>query len=279
MADIVRPLEIDEHQVGHVVGADVLAFQHGGERVAFEPLEDPRVAELRGVADVVPHPGAARLLPVLARDDRLERLRHGVAGGIGLPPSGLAREVAGGQHAAAVDEAGAVADEAGRRADGAALPDDDGAAFRLDVPDVGERERHQLAGIETVVRLLRLAGDAVEQVVDGQPVDARLAAGPEVGVADRGERRHRRHVGVAEPRALAPQPRQRRHRVGVGVEVVGARAVEHEERHHARPRRRRRSTPGAAAGRAPSPAAPSPAVPRASAPRPAATPARSTPRA
>ena len=66
-------------------------------------------------------------------------------------------------------------------------------------------------------------------------MDAGLGAGSDVRVADRGERRHRRHMGVAEPRAFAPQSRERREHVGVGIEVVRPRAVENEQRHHARP--------------------------------------------
>ena len=132
-----------------------------------------------------------------------------------------------------------MADEAGRGPDGAALTDDHRLALGLDVPDVGQRQREHLAGIERVVGLLRLAGDAVEQVVDGQAVRLRLGAGTEVGVADGGQRRHRRYVRLAVPGAAGAQPRQRRHRVLVGVEVVGARAVQHQQGDDARPRRRR----------------------------------------
>jgi hypothetical protein len=53
------------------------------------------------------------------------------------------------------------------------------------------------------VGLLRLAGDAVEQF-DGQAVRLWLGTGAEVGVADGGQRRYRRHLGV---RAAIAQPR------------------------------------------------------------------------
>ena len=181
-----------------------------------------------GSRDVVAHPRAAGLGPVAPCGERLQGVGQGVALLVGLPARRRRRAVAGGADRPAVDHAGAMADEAGGGADGAALADDHRLALGLDVPDVGQRQRQHLAGIELVVGLLRLAGDAVEQVVDGQAVRARLGAGAEVGVADGGQRRHRRHVRLAEPGAAGAQPRQRRQHVAVGVEVVGARAVEDE---------------------------------------------------
>ncbi len=128
-----------------------------------------------------------------------------------------------------------MADEPGGGAERAALPDDDGPALGLDVPHIGEGERHQLPWVQSVVGLLELAAHAIEQLVDDQAMDAGLRARPEVGVADRGERWHRRDMRVAEPRAFPPQAGERREHAGVGIDVVRPHAVEHEERQHARP--------------------------------------------
>ena len=43
VADVVGPLQVDQHEIGDVVGADRLALEDGGERVAFEALEQRRV--------------------------------------------------------------------------------------------------------------------------------------------------------------------------------------------------------------------------------------------
>ena len=55
-----------------------------------------------------------------------------------------------------------------------------GLSVGLDVPHVGQRQRHHLAGIEPEVGLLCLTRDAVEQMVDHKAVDARLGAGTEL---------------------------------------------------------------------------------------------------
>ena len=126
-------------------------------------------------------------------------------------------------------------DEPGGGADGAALTDDDRPALRLDVPQIGERERHQLARVQAVVGLLEFAADAIEQLVDDQAMNAGLRARSDIRVADSGERWHRRHTGVAEPCSFPPQPRERWQHVGVGIEVVRSSAIENEHRQHARP--------------------------------------------
>ena len=195
------------------------------------------MAELRRVGDVVAHPRAAGLGPVAPCRERLQRVGHARSTSGWSPTCRHPRCCSSRRgRGRPLSEAAAVADEAGHGADGAALADDHGLALGLDVPDVGQRQRQHLAGIELVVGLLRLAGDAVEQVVDGEAVRARLGAGAEVGVADGGQRRYRRHVRLAVPGASGAQPRQRRQDVAIRVEVVGARAVEHQQRDHARPR-------------------------------------------
>ena len=55
--------------------------------------------------------------------------------------------------------------------------------------------------IELVVGLLRLAGGAVEEVVDDDAVEARIAAGADVGVADAGHGRQARSVRASENHA------------------------------------------------------------------------------
>ena len=149
------------------------------------------------------HPRAAGLRPVAARGERLQGLRHAVARGVRLPGAVAGGAVAGGEHRPSVDEAAAVADQAGDRADGAALADDHRLALGFDVPHVGQGERQHLARIEVVVGFLRLAGDAVEQVVDGEAVRARFGAGTR-------DWHGRRRSGSA-PTIRAPG-RTRRHR-------------------------------------------------------------------
>ncbi len=60
--DVVGSLQVDEHEIGHVIRADGLVLEDGGEGVSLEALEDRGVAELRRVGDVVSHP-RARLFP------------------------------------------------------------------------------------------------------------------------------------------------------------------------------------------------------------------------
>ena len=106
----------------------------------------------------------------------------------------------------------------------------------VEVPVVGERQRHQLLRIELVVGFLRLAGGAVEEGVDDDAVEARIAAGADVGVADAGDGRQHHRPRLRKPRAFLPHPRQRRHDRRVLVEVIGAHRIEHEHRDDAWPR-------------------------------------------
>src|SRR4029450_924287 len=157
------------------------------------------MAELDRVRDVVSHPRAARLFPIRSRIDGLHGVWEGVTGGIRFP-SGVPGAIARGEDAPTVDDARAMPDQAGDRTDRAALSNDDPPPFRRDVPDISERQGHQFTRIQLVVRLLRFAGDAIEQVVDDEAVRARLGSGTEVTgalVNHLPSRRRRESVGIA----------------------------------------------------------------------------------
>ena len=184
----------------------------------------------------MPHPCAAGRLPVLLAGDGAERVRHRVAHRIGFPAAVL-RRVAGRRHRTPVDETRAAAGQPRGGANGAPQGHDARAAVRGQVPEIGQGERHQLTRVELVKDLLLAPRDAAEQPVDDNPVNARVGAGAERGMPAARRGRQRVHAGAGEPRALGAQPRQHRHHVAVGLEIVGAHAVEHDHRDHARARR------------------------------------------
>ena len=72
VADVVGSFEIHQNQIGHLIGADRLAFQHCRERATLEPLKYRRVSELRRIRNVVPHPIAVQLFPGLAGVERFQ---------------------------------------------------------------------------------------------------------------------------------------------------------------------------------------------------------------
>src|SRR6185369_5198229 len=112
-------LHVHQQQIGDVIDAERLAFDHADERVSLELLVETRGAKLRRTRDVVAHPGAAGLLPVRPRVARLQGVGQLVAGRIGLPAS--VTRVTADEHRLAADDAGAVTDEPGHRADRPAL--------------------------------------------------------------------------------------------------------------------------------------------------------------
>ena len=200
---VVGPLHVHEHQVGDVVRAD------GG--IVRPPRAVLRTrtsgtAPTRGTSARWRCRGPSSVPPAASQTLRptkfFSTVGHGVAGRVGLP-SAVGAAVAGGDDLPAADQAGAAADQAGGGADRAALADDHRLAVGLQVPGIGKRQRHQLARVELVVGFLRLAGRAVEGGVDDDAVEARIAAGADVGMADAGHGRLRRDACLREPRALA----------------------------------------------------------------------------
>ena len=81
-----RDLEVDEHEIGDVIGAERLLFEHRRERVALEALKESGGAEARGAGDVAAYPPTTGVLPVTFGGQRLQRRRHRAAGRIRLQP-------------------------------------------------------------------------------------------------------------------------------------------------------------------------------------------------
>ena len=125
----------------------------------------------------------------------------------------------------------------GPRPADAHLRGDHRLAVRLQVPDVGEREGHQVAGRERREDIGVLAGGAVEDRVGHDAVQARVRPGGDRGVPGGRDGGRVRHPRVIERRPLASEARQRGQLGGEPIEVVRAHAVEDQQQHG--PRRTR----------------------------------------
>ena len=132
VADLVRGLEVHEHEVGHLVVSQGLALDHQAERVGLELREERRPAHLVDRPDRVSHPEAVRALPEPARALALQVLGQPVALRVRLPLTFLG-VVAGGDDRTPVQDATTMAGEGDGGPRNAALSDDDGATFRSDV--------------------------------------------------------------------------------------------------------------------------------------------------
>ncbi len=144
------------------------------------------------------------------------------------------REVVGGvEGRARADQTPAMAGQAARAAD-ADLGGDDRLAVRLDVPHVGECQRHQVARRQTPEELDLLAGRAVEDRIGDDAMAARVGPRGDRRVTRGRDRGRVRHARLNEGGALASQASELGQISRTPIEVVRAHAVEHDQQHHSR---------------------------------------------
>ena len=124
---------------------------------------------------------------------------------------------------------GAVSGKRDARRLTAALRDDTPLPSGVQLPDVGERERHQITRVPVVEHVVALAGDTVPEIVSRDAVDAWFRTGRDARVARTRVGRQVVHLGVRKPGAALAQFRQRGQHARVTIEVVGTHPVEDEK--------------------------------------------------
>src|ERR1700690_3446603 len=116
----------------------------------------------------------------------------------------------------------------------AALCQNDCATRCRKLPDIGQRQRHQIPGYASGEDLVTHAADAIVHVVTGYPMYGGIGSGSNGRVPHRGIRRKNIELRLSEPGPPLPQCRERWHERGVPIEVVATHAIENDQYDHPR---------------------------------------------
>ena len=116
----------------------------------------------------------------------------------------------------------------------AALCQYDCATRRRKLPNIGQRQRHQVPGYGSGEDLVTHVADAIVHVATGYAMYGGIGSGSNSRVPHRGIRRKNTELRLSEPRPTLPQCRERWHECGVAIEVVATHAIENEQYDHAR---------------------------------------------
>ena len=102
------------------------------------------------------------------------------------------------------------------------------------LPDIGQRQRHQVPGLGSGEDLVTHAADAIVHVDTGYPMYGGIGSGGNGRVPHRGIRRKNIELRLGEPGPALPQCRERWHERGVPIEVVATHAIENDQHDHPR---------------------------------------------
>ena len=98
------------------------------------------------------------------------------------------------------------------------------------LPDVGQRQGHQVSGLGSGEHLVTHAADVIVDVDTGYAMYGGIGSGSNSRVPNRRIRRKNIELRLSEPGPSLPQGRESWHERGVAIEVVATHAIENDQR-------------------------------------------------